>query len=465
MNRVIAIAAGLLGAWCAPAGPASPQSFSVSGWPSERVELLDGQRYEGLIESQDDAWVNLIQISRRHGRPMHLVIRPIERSKLAAVVRLPAAERAKLRQRIEKFLNRSRIEAGRMDAVRLDVVERQGKPLLRYQGKWFSLESSIEEATTRRVIVRVEQIFTAFRQILPPRTQRRRPLRLVVLGSMSQYHAHLKRLGLEIRNPACFVEDDNLVVAGSELSQFAAELAKINTYHDQLRWELEQLEKRLPARLAEVAKQLAAQGASKDQIKKLLAAERGQFERQIKRKRDELKRVDRNNARKFDVVTRRMFARLYHEAFHAYLENYVYPHQDFDVPPWLNEGLAVMFEAGLLEGDTLRFDLPQCAALRQLKADLKSPQPLPLEKLLCAEQRAFVLTADNSATAEQYYAHAWGLVYGLTFNNHLLDASTLDRYVRSSGENAAPVERFERLVGMPLGDFQQRWREYIMKLH
>ena len=40
----------------------------------------------------------------------------------------------------------------------------------------------------------------------------------------------------------------------------------------------------------------------------------------------------------------------------------------------------------------------------------------------------------------------------------------MDRYVRSVDENATPVERFERLVGMPLADFQQRWREYIVKL-
>ena len=44
-----------------------------------------------------------------------------------------------------------------------------------------------------------------------------------------------------------------------------------------------------------------------------------------------------------------MFRRLAHEAFHAYLETYVYPRQAYDVPRWLNEGLAQTFEAGLLE--------------------------------------------------------------------------------------------------------------------
>ena len=44
-----------------------------------------------------------------------------------------------------------------------------------------------------------------------------------------------------------------------------------------------------------------------------------------------------------------MFARAYHESFHAYLENYVYPHDHYDVPRWLNEGLAVMMEGGILD--------------------------------------------------------------------------------------------------------------------
>ena len=43
------------------------------------------------------------------------------------------------------------------------------------------------------------------------------------------------------------------------------------------------------------------------------------------------------------------------------------------MPPWLNEGLAVIFEGGLLEGNTLRVDAPNPVALKKLKADLAGP--------------------------------------------------------------------------------------------
>ena len=64
-----------------------------------------------------------------------------------------------------------------------------------------------------------------------------------------------------------------------------------------------------------------------------------------------------------------MFVRLFHEAFHAYLENYVYPQTDHDVPRWLNEGLAQVFEGGQLESGSLRLDAPDTARLKLLQED------------------------------------------------------------------------------------------------
>lgn len=78
-----------------------------SDWPTERVEMLDGRQCLGLVESEDESWVNLVQIQRTPGRPMSLVVRPIERRQVAAVVRLDGPQRAELQQRIEQFVNRT----------------------------------------------------------------------------------------------------------------------------------------------------------------------------------------------------------------------------------------------------------------------------------------------------------------------------------------------------------------------
>ena len=102
----------------------------------------------------------------------------------------------------------------------------------------------------------------------------------------------------------------------------------------------------------------------------------------IQQKIDQIHQVQRKNELEFARAGQRMASRLYHESFHAYLENYVYPHRDHDVPAWLDEGLAVAFEEGLLESGSLRLGAANHAALACLKADLAGGNPLSLDQLL-----------------------------------------------------------------------------------
>ena len=92
---------------------------------------------------------------------------------VAKVERLDAAEHAELAQRLRRFRNRAVIEAGRMDAGR--ARRRAGcgeQATLRYRGPWFTLTSTADDERTRRCVVRIEQIFRAYRTLLPPRIER-----------------------------------------------------------------------------------------------------------------------------------------------------------------------------------------------------------------------------------------------------------------------------------------------------
>jgi len=202
MRRRYRINTGFLCAWCILAAPGrasaaeEPRNLSqASAWATDSVELRDGRVYSGLIESEDRAWLYLTEIHRPAGRPMYLVVRPIEQDSIVRVIRLDADARDELRGRLNHFKNRARIEAGRMQAVRLELARREGTIYRHYAGKWFSLDSSVDEDTTRRIIVRVEQVFAAYRQVLPPRTQPERPLRIGVLGSLELFRDYLRRLG------------------------------------------------------------------------------------------------------------------------------------------------------------------------------------------------------------------------------------------------------------------------------
>jgi hypothetical protein len=343
------------------------------------------------------------------------------------------------------------------------VAQHDGVAHHSYRGKWFLLDATTDEPTTRQLIVRLEQRFTAYRQVLPPRVEPDRPLRLAVFGSLAEYEAYLASVGLAVGNRAVYLRRENLVAAGSELGRYAAELGEIEARHEKLRAELDELREQLPDRLRRLGDQLRAQSRSRPQIRDLLARERRTLEGQIDEKLDALQASRRENDRAMDKVAGQMLTRLYHEAFHAYLDNYVYPPETHQVPHWLNEGLAVLFEGSDPGTGTLRLDAPNHPALRQLRSDLKSNDALPLARLLAADAREFLVPADAPAeSSNRYYAYAWGLVYYLTFEKHLVPSRALDEYVAPESAAVGPVVRFERFVGMPITKVEEAWRDCIL---
>jgi hypothetical protein len=202
-------------------------------------------------------------------------------------------------------------------------------------------------------------------------------------------------------------------------------------------------------------------GFSTDEIEIEIGSRRSAWKKQELALETEIDRVEGRNARKFDDVSRAMFRRLNHEAFHAYLENYVYPHDEFDVPRWLNEGLAQVFEHAQLDADTLRVDAPARELLPKLQADLKN-QPLSLKKLLRSDE-SLASAHRNNDTTRRRYLYAWGLAYYLAFHRSGLGTQEFEAYIAKDGRGS-PIARFERYFGLPLAEFEQQWRKEMLEL-
>jgi len=434
-------------------------------WPLESVSLTSGKHYRGLIDTVTAAEVDFFEVRRSPGKPMHLVWRSIDRKMIESWQRLDAAAQQTLREHVAKFKKRALIEAKRMEDLNLTPLRRDGTLVWQYQGQWFVLESTADESTTRRSVVRIEQVFAAYRQILPPRELPRQPLQLMIFGSTSQYRLYLRGLGLEIANPAFFAADFNVLAAASDMNLFGEELAKVRREHQAVRAELEADAAQLPARLKELNGKLRVAELPAPERQKIVVAEQGKWEDRRKQLLRRIVALDRKNAARFDEVAGKMFARLYHEAFHAYLENCVYPHHQYDVPRWLNEGLAQTFEVGLLEDEVLRVDVPNRPALAQVQRDLKGADPLPLAELLSAGASEFLPAHRGAADgASRLYAYSWGLAYFLTFERPVLGTKAFDEFVNPAAGNQPPKARFEKLVGMPLAEFETRWRASMLEL-
>ena len=434
-------------------------------WPLERVELADGGTYEGLIEREDTELVYLRQVRRQPGKPMYLIGRRFPRDQITKLVRLPAAGHAALARRIDEHQRRAGIEAGAMKSITLRPWQEATQAGWRYRGPWCQVESHADEDTTRRAIVRIEQAFAGFMRVLPARTQPVRPLDIVLCASTAEYRARLEKEGLRIANPAVYLAKENTIIAATDLDQYAAQVSQIRAAHDEQRRQHDALREKLAAQLARERRDLEARGIEPGEIRRLLARTRRQFDVEIAALEQRLTDYDRRNAALFDELTRRTLARLFHEACHAYLRNAVFPPDDYDVPGWLNEGLAQVFESGLLEVGTLRIDAPPPEWLARLQADLTGAQPLPLAELLAADARVFLVAHDAPADeSARLYLYAWGLAWYLAFDQPLFGTPSLERYLSRSGEPSGAIPRFEKLVGMPLAKFESRWRADLLTL-
>ena len=98
----------------------SGQSDDAGTLEMDRVELLGHARCDCLIESEDADFLNVIRIIRQPGKPMHLVIQPIERGNIVSIERIDDDKRQALKLAIDQFRNRATIEAMRMDGIKLE---------------------------------------------------------------------------------------------------------------------------------------------------------------------------------------------------------------------------------------------------------------------------------------------------------------------------------------------------------
>ena len=467
--------AGAKPAATSAAAPAAGLDLAnVAHWKLEALHLKNGRELPGLIQGEDASGVDFLEIRQPADRPMFFVMFwhfPID--KIDHLTRLAEPDRKLLAARVEAVKNRFRDEAEGQAKIQLehsgsdnDGVWHYGSPTWQMPDHrpWLLLDSTTDEETTRRSIVRIEQMFAAYREILPPRTYPVRPLSIKLFGTMREYKNFLASMSLTIENPAVFIADENRLAVGSELSAYAQQLREVRRRHAALRRDYERRSSLMKDEIGELQQQLKAGGVAAGEQRAIVQYFRSSWKNEVEGVNRQINAAERRNVDQFDKLTAGIFARLYHEAFHAYLENYVYPQRDHDVPRWLNEGLAQIFETGQLEAGMLRLDAPQPERLAKLQDDLRG-EPLSLAEVLNADGSKFLVYHPGGQTAsKRYYLYSWGLAWYLAFRQPVLESAALDRYVDRAAAKISPVARFEQLVGMPLDQFESRWRAEMLKL-
>jgi hypothetical protein len=181
--------------------------------------------------------------------------------------------------------------------------------------------------------------------------------------------------------------------------------------------------------------------------------------------RQAMQTAEERNAAALERARQRLFQRLYHEAFHAYVTACVYPSADGELPRWLNEGLAQIFETATVEAAELRVGYGDRERYDALRSSLKRGDLLPTAELLRSGPKQFVVVhASGQAISDRYYLASRALAFYLTFERHLPGTKRLDDYVHALHGGREPVAAFEELVGQSLAIFERDYRAYLERL-
>jgi hypothetical protein len=388
-------------------------------------------------------------VNRKPGASTGVVVATIERREIDHIDALDGKEREALRARLQALDPTGRGEVRRMASLTLGTGDwgKNGKGQARtYRSDHFVLESNAAEDVVRRAAVRLENVYASYTRFLPPRVEAAEPTRVLLARSLTDYQTLLREEGQgPLANPAFYDTAHNRICCGSELQRLGEELERIRKEHQRSLTELNEKE-------AELYKLYKGKTPAQ-----LLAP--------IRESRFRIAQQDDRNERLFQEATARLFQRLYHEAFHAYLANFVYPPSETEVPRWLNEGLAQIFETAIIEAGELRVGHCERDRVRRVQELLKKGQLVPLGDMLKSGPKQFLVQhATEQQNSDCYYLTSWALAHYLTFKRRLLGAKAMDEYVRALHRGGDPLAAFQEFVGQPLAEFEREFRRFVERL-
>ncbi len=451
-----------------PVGSAAAQKpvGVADTWPLDEVALVNGAKFRGLIVDDNPLGMTFQTVKRPPGRPTLTFTTFFAKKEIDKVVKLNDVDRATLRARLAELDSNGAGERQRMDDLELTSVEWLGRKegAKRYEADQFVLLSAAPEEVTRRAAVRLEQIYTAFARFLPPRFAPTRPTGVELAGDLDQYKQLLKASAGQVLNAAVFLPAENRILCGTDLRRLGDELHRTRLHHLQ---------------------QLASTDRYEKEIRELYKGNKPDLDRflgVVKREREKVHAADRENDRTFDAATRRLFSILYHEAFHSYAMMYVYPARTAveiragkgtgELPRFLNEGLAQLFENPVIEAGELRVGHADADRLKRLQDWLNGkgkpgdpPALVPLADLLKAGKETFLAAhANQRASADRTYLTCWGLAFYLMFDRRAVGTIAFDDYLKAINTGADPAKAFAAWVGQDLPAFEKDWHDYLSKL-
>lgn len=436
-------------------------------WKFDVIHRVAGRAsYRGLITRETPTHVYVKRVFRKRGHPTVVLLDRVPRGEVRRILRLKDEERALLTKRLKKLSDERTILTARLrlgKGERVDLPEETKVKLEEvpwgknsnekahsYTSTHFRLISNAREDIVQLTAIQLEQVFTAFVRHLPPQAKVPERVTIVLAGSLESYYRYqaqlLRMRKPQILNPAFYHPRTRTVVCGSDLERLSQKIQKVNESHLQLTRQIHEQTKQL--------KVIYRNRPIPDEVLRPLTIAI-----------EDIKDAQSKNEKLFSRTHERFFQRLYHEAFHAYLDNAVLENREQQVPIWLNEGLAQIFETALIEAGELRVGHADPVRRLRIQRLVTLKKMMPLSRLLQTSARQFqVAHASEAQASNNYYLMSWGLAFYLTFELQKLGTPEMDAFVKAINEGVNPVSAFEKMVGKSVKEFENDLHWYLSHL-
>ena len=425
------------------------QPPAANGWAFDELIHTNGSNFKGLLLNENAEGVRFQVVTRKPGRPTVTLTTIFAKSEIAKLNRLSDGERTALKAKLIELDPTGKGERERMGSLPLTPSEWLGRAgaAKRYESDHFILVSNTSEEITRRAAVRLEQLFAAFRRYVPPRNPNGRPTTIFLSQTPEEYRALLGPDAPKLLNPAIFDPIGNRIVCGSDLRRLGEQLTGTRIHHERQRLAIEQYE---------------------DDVRKLYKDQKSDLDRFLATANAQRQRIaiaESANERAFETATQQLFAVLYHEAFHAYAATFTFP--ETELPRWLNEGLAQIFETAIVEAGELHVGHADAERLKTVR-DLLKPGAaglIPMADLVHTNGSGFLAKhTDAKAGSDRIYASSWAAAHDLLFKRGAVGNERFGEYLRSLKTGNDPLKAFEIWMGMPTAKFESDWRDYLSRL-
>lgn len=163
-----------------------------------------------------------------------------------------------------------------------------------------------------------------------------------------------------------------------------------------------------------------------------------------------------------DLPRSAAFQTLQHEGFHQFAYAYIGP----DLPLWVNEGLAVYFESGVLIRGQLRLGLADPARVESVKRAIRLKQAFGLDELLNITPTQWHQNMiDSDERGELQYNQCWSIVSFLVDADRGKYRPAFEKYLTLVSSGRPSDRAFRQAFGTEeLEPLRRLWEAYALQV-